>query len=135
MAVRRDTGEKITLPRASAVEKLRNLLDDIQRNLLQKASDDMKNHTVLLKDWSQFAVNLDKKNMILAPFCGDTSCEDRIKAESARDEDAEPGAPSMGAKSLCIPLEQPAPIQASDKCVHPACTRKPQFYTLFGRSY
>lgn len=50
-------------------------------------------------------------------------------------ETAEPGAPAMGAKSLCIPLEQPTSIQSTDKCIHPACSRKPKFYTLFGRSY
>jgi bifunctional glutamyl/prolyl-tRNA synthetase len=137
VAVRRDTGEKVTLPRDTAAQELSNLLDEIQNNLLQIATNDLKSHTVLLKDWSQFATNLDKKNMILVPFCGDSSCEDKIKAESARDdgEAAEPGAPSMGAKSLCIPLEQPAPIGSGDKCIHPDCKRKPLFYTLFGRSY
>jgi bifunctional glutamyl/prolyl-tRNA synthetase len=137
VAVRRDTGEKVTLPRDTAAQELSNLLNKIQNNLLQIATNDLKSHTVLLKDWSQFATNLDKKNMILVPFCGDSSCEDKIKAESARDdgEAAEPGAPSMGAKSLCIPLEQPAPIGSGDKCIHPDCKRKPLFYTLFGRSY
>jgi bifunctional glutamyl/prolyl-tRNA synthetase len=137
VAVRRDTGEKVTLPRDAAAQKLSNLLDEIQNNLLQIATNDLKSHTVLLKDWSQFATNLDKKNMILVPFCGDSTCEDKIKAESARDdgEAAEPGAPSMGAKSLCIPLDQPAPIGSGDKCIHPDCKRKPLFYTLFGRSY
>jgi len=135
VAVRRDTGEKITIPRSNAVEKLTQLLDEIHGNLLQKATNDLTSHTILLKDWSQFSNNLDKKNIILAPFCGDGSCEDKIKADSARNEDVEPGEPSMGAKSLCIPLEQPAPIQGSDKCIHPDCKRKPQFYTLFGRSY
>lgn len=51
------------------------------------------------------------------------------------DEDAEPGAPAMGAKSLCIPFDQPAPITAADKCIHPGCTNAPKYYTLFGRSY
>lgn len=50
-------------------------------------------------------------------------------------EAAEQGAPSMGAKTLCIPLEQPAAIKESDRCIHPDCRKKPQFYTLFGRSY
>ncbi|KAH0810644.1 hypothetical protein GEV33_012149 [Tenebrio molitor] len=86
VAVRRDTGEKVTLPRDTAAQELSNLLDEIQNNLLQIATNDLKSHTVLLKDWSQFATNLDKKNMILVPFCGDSSCEDKIKAESARDD-------------------------------------------------
>jgi hypothetical protein len=32
-------------------------------------------------------------------------------------EAAEPGAPAMGAKGLCIPFDQPAKITASDKCI------------------
>lgn len=41
----------------------------------------------------------------------------------------------MGAKSLCIPLEQPAAITTDTKCIHPECNRKPLYYGLFGRSY
>jgi len=63
------------------------------------------------------------------------ACEDEIKELSKRDESLEPGAPSMGAKSLCIPFSQPAQIQAGDKCIKPGCCNKPQFYTMFGRSY
>lgn len=51
------------------------------------------------------------------------------------DSEADSGAPSMGAKSLCIPFEQPAQIQAADKCIMPNCSGKPLNYTLFGRSY
>lgn len=92
----------------------------------------------MLKNWSQFCPELEKKNIILAPFCGDVACEEKIKADSARDDDAaaaDPGAPSMGAKSLCTPFDQPATITSSDRCIHPQCNRTPQFYTLFGRSY
>nr|CAH7725356.1 unnamed protein product [Callosobruchus chinensis] len=137
VAVRRDTGEKITLPRNGAAQKLKELLEAIHKNMLMKATHDLESHKILLKNWSDFTPNLDKKNIILAPFCGDENCEDKIKADSARDntDAVEPGAPSMGAKSLCIPLDQPAPITSNDKCIHPDCKRKPLFYTLFGRSY
>ncbi|CAG9764840.1 unnamed protein product [Ceutorhynchus assimilis] len=135
VAVRRDTGEKITLPRAQAVAKIQELLQDIHDNMYKKALNDLETHKVLLTDWSLFAKNLDQKKIILAPFCGNVDCEDKIKADSVREEDAEPGAPSMGAKALCIPLTQPAEIKSSDKCIHPACTRAPKYYTLFGRSY
>ncbi|KAL1500993.1 hypothetical protein ABEB36_006400 [Hypothenemus hampei] len=135
VAVRRDTGEKIVFPNSSAEQRVQELLNDIQNSLFNKALVDLNSHKVLLKDWSNFASNLDLKNIILAPFCGEIECEDRIKADSARGEDAEPGAPSMGAKSLCIPLDQPAAIQSNDKCIHPSCKNAPQYYTLFGRSY
>jgi hypothetical protein len=52
-----------------------------------------------------------------------------------RDVVVEEGAPAMGAKSLCIPFKQPGEIKDNMKCVHPDCKKKPQFYTLFGRSY
>ena len=47
----------------------------------------------------------------------------------------EEGAPAMGAKSLCIPFEQPKLITKDTKCIKPNCCKPPAFYTLFGRSY
>lgn len=49
-------------------------------------------------------------------------------------EAADGQTPAMGAKALCIPFDQPkVPLPA--KCIHPACSSKPKFFTLFGRSY
>lgn len=70
----------------------------------------------------------------MSPFCGGKQCEEKIKKDSARDAVVEEGAPAMGAKSLCIPLEQPKEI-TNQKCFHPQCGQKAQYYTLFGRSY
>ena len=42
----------------------------------------------------------------------------------------------MGAKSLCIPFDLPKrapPLEGVADCVH--CVKKPEAYTLFGRSY
>ncbi|KAG8233213.1 hypothetical protein J437_LFUL013267 [Ladona fulva] len=139
VAVRRDTGEKITLKRDdSTPTQISSLLTDIQASLLKRATDDLEKHKVVCKNWSEFCKHLENKNIILSPFCGDMECEDKIKQNSARDEtgaEAEPGAPSMGAKSLCIPFDQPQPITPEDKCINPACSLAPNFYTLFGRSY
>ena len=52
-----------------------------------------------------------------------------------RDQDLEAGAPSMGAKSLCIPFDQPMELTADTKCVYPECDQPAKYYTLFGRSY
>ncbi len=41
----------------------------------------------------------------------------------------------MGAKSLCIPFDQPKKLVAGQKCVRPGCDGIAKFYTLFGRSY
>lgn len=136
VAVRRDNGEKMTIARAEVTKKVPELLETIQKAMYDRAAVDMKSHIKVTKVWAEFTKFLDAKNIIMSPFCGAIECEERVKADSARDDtEAEAGAPAMGAKSLCIPFEQPASLEAADKCIHPKCTTKPQFYTLFGRSY
>lgn len=136
VAVRRDTAEKLTIARGGAVKEIPQLLDTIQANMLLKATKDLNDHMKITKEWKELTNFLDTKNIILAPFCGEIPCEEKIKADSAReDTEGDAQGPAMGAKSLCIPFEQPAPILASDKCIHPDCKGKPKFYTLFGRSY
>ncbi|CAG9836293.1 unnamed protein product, partial [Diabrotica balteata] len=82
VVVRRDTGEKIIISRADAATKIGAILEDVHENLYKKACDDLNIHKVLIKDWSQFCPSLDKRNVILAPFCGEIQCEDKIKADS-----------------------------------------------------
>lgn len=44
----------------------------------------------------------------------------------------------MGAKSLCVPFEQPKgddKLKPNELCLHPACGKPAGSYTLFGRSY
>lgn len=137
VAVRRDTGEKATLKTSNIGADIPRLLDEIQEVLYQRAKTDLDKHLTVTHDWSEFCRMLEKKCIIQAPFCGEMPCEDKIKGESAKDaaEKAEEGAPSMGAKSLCIPFKQPGDIKEGMKCINPACSKKPKFYTLFGRSY
>ncbi|KAH9378226.1 hypothetical protein HPB48_011246 [Haemaphysalis longicornis] len=136
VAVRRDTGEKITYSTASAVGDIKALLETIQKAMFDRAKADQLKFQAVTKSWDVFLQKLEEKCVLMSPFCGDMDCEDEIKKNSAKDSgEAEPGAPAMGAKSLCIPFEQPAKIEAGDKCINPACSRKPTCYTMFGRSY
>lgn len=44
----------------------------------------------------------------------------------------------MGAKSLCVPFEQPKgdeKLSSSEQCIHPDCGQLARSFTLFGRSY
>lgn len=80
---------------------------------------------------------MNKKNVILAPWCGVTECEEDIKESSAKRDDGEEfeeddKAPSMGAKSLCIPFDQPI-LSDGQKCIK--CERTAVNYCMFGRSY
>jgi len=51
-----------------------------------------------------------------------------------RDQDVEPGAPSMGAKSLCIPFKPLKQLEKGALCVC-GCGTPAKAYCLFGRSY
>jgi len=84
VAVRRDDGTKTTVPLESASNQIRSLLDQVQTSLLARAEKDLKEHTKLVENWTDFSSTLDAKNIILAPFCERIVCEDNIKRESTR---------------------------------------------------
>ncbi|XP_062828337.1 bifunctional glutamate/proline--tRNA ligase isoform X5 [Anolis carolinensis] len=133
VAVRRDTGEKMTFAENEAVDQLRRILEEIHTNLYNRAAEDLKSHMVVANTMEEFQKELDSGKIVQIPFCGEIECEDWIKKTTARDQDLEPGAPSMGAKSLCIPFNPLRQLQNGAKCV---CGKNPaKFYTLFGRSY
>ncbi|XP_062427786.1 bifunctional glutamate/proline--tRNA ligase isoform X5 [Rhea pennata] len=133
VAVRRDTGQKLTFSEREAEDKLKQILEEIHANLYNRASEDLKSHMVVANTMEDFQKELDSGKIVQIPFCGETECEDWIKKTTARDQDLEPGAPSMGAKSLCIPFQPLSELQCGAKCV---CSKNPaKFYTLFGRSY
>ncbi|NXC50694.1 SYEP ligase, partial [Penelope pileata] len=133
VAVRRDTGQKLTFSESEAEDKLKQILEEIQANLYNRASEDLRSHMVVADTMEDFQKELDSGKIVQIPFCGEIECEDWIKKTTARDQDLEPGAPSMGAKSLCIPFQPLHELQSGAKCV---CGKNPaKFYTLFGRSY
>uniref|UniRef100_A0A8C8SGV3 Bifunctional glutamate/proline--tRNA ligase n=1 Tax=Pelusios castaneus TaxID=367368 RepID=A0A8C8SGV3_9SAUR len=133
VAVRRDTGEKLTFAEHEAEDKLIRILEEIHANLYNRASEDLKNHMVVANTMEDFQKELESGKIVQIPFCGEIECEDWIKKTTARDQDLEPGAPSMGAKSLCIPFKPLCELQCGVQCV---CGKNPaKFYTLFGRSY
>ncbi|XP_036787948.2 bifunctional glutamate/proline--tRNA ligase isoform X4 [Manis pentadactyla] len=133
VAVRRDTGEKLTVAENEAETKLQAILEDIHVNLFTRASEDLKTHMVVANSMEDFQKVLDSGKIAQIPFCGEIDCEDWIKKTTARDRDLEPGAPSMGAKSLCIPFKPLCELQPGARCI---CGKNPaKYYTLFGRSY
>jgi len=135
VVVRRDTKEKITMRKCGMEDDVPALLDTIQSSMFARARSELADHLRIVENFPDFLKGLDENCLLQAPFCGEEPCEDEIKELSKKDADLEPGAPSMGAKSLCIPFTQPAQLKPGMKCVRPGCTAEPQFYTLFGRSY
>ncbi len=86
---------------------------------------------------------LDRKHIVMAPWCEFVECEEGIKertgpqaadlADKTEEEKEEvEKALSGSAKSLCVPFEQ-SPLPEGTKCF--ACDRDARVRCLFGRSY
>jgi prolyl-tRNA synthetase len=136
---RRDTGAKDKIPIAELAARVPALLDAVQADLFARADEALRAHVKRVTEWSAFVPLLNEKNVILMPHCLSEGCEDQVKELSARkdaDDDTpeDARAPSMGAKSLCIPFEQPEGIvKGETKCTNPHCEKKAEAWCLFGR--
>jgi prolyl-tRNA synthetase len=132
---------KSTIPIPELATAVPALLETIQKDLLKRATDEFDSHRKIITSWDEFTASLNKKNLNVIPFCLTEECEDQIKDMSARKAAEDSGeaedakAPSMGAKSLCIPFEQPSPIEKGTKCLNPQCNRLAEKWCMFGRSY
>ena len=122
-------------------KEVTGLLETIQADLYRAADQKFKSHVKQITNWDDFVPALNAKNVCLIPFCLQEKCEDEIKELSARkevgDETPEDAkAPSMGAKSLCIPFEQPKGIvKGETKCTNPNCVKMAEKWCLFGREF
>ncbi|CDO91902.1 unnamed protein product [Kluyveromyces dobzhanskii CBS 2104] len=135
--VRRNDGKKIVVSISDLENRIPEILEEMQADLFNKAKELFDTHRVIVDEWEGFVPALNKKNVILSPWCGVEECEEDIKSASAKKDDGEEfevddKSPSMGAKSLCIPFKQPT-LKPGQKCVK--CTRLAQHYCMFGRSY
>jgi len=89
----------------------------------------------------QLVSTLNRKCACLVAWCERTECEEDIKERSAKQAEdpnvpVDEKAPSAGAKSLCIPFEQPTEnpiVDGVTKCI--ACGEHAKRFALFGRSY
>ncbi|KAI8911957.1 hypothetical protein DFJ77DRAFT_83785 [Powellomyces hirtus] len=139
-AVVRHNGTSQNISLATLVPDLTTLLDTIQSSMFAKAKQQRDAQTVRLETWDKFVESLNNKCLVLAPWCERVVCEDAVKENSARPdpantEEVDDKAPSMGAKTLCIPFTQPEDgvKPGVTKCF--ACEEKAKSYTLWGRSY
>ncbi|KAJ1915503.1 hypothetical protein H4219_004285 [Mycoemilia scoparia] len=140
VAVRRDKLTKSFIPVSELAQQVSSLLDTIHNDMLAKATAEFAANRKLIQKWEDFVPALNNKAICVIPWCNREACEDEIKTRSANEttlgQPEDSRAPSMGAKSLCIPYDQSAypPIKAGEtKCVQ--CGKDAECYALFGRSY
>mmetsp|Transcript_35860 Transcript_35860/g.143310 ORF Transcript_35860/g.143310 Transcript_35860/m.143310 type:complete len:461 (+) Transcript_35860:465-1847(+) len=150
LCVRRDTGQKIELNRATAVADLRQVLEEMQESLLARAREELYSKIQRVSNWEEFMSTLNSKKLCLCPWCKNASCEENVKSRSKKESensefnvqaaDGEGESLSGTAKSLCIPfsaeldaLGTSGPSLQEEKCF--ACDEFAEVLVLFGRSY
>ncbi|AEI50500.1 proline--tRNA ligase [Runella slithyformis] len=115
---RRDTKEKMTVQLEGIVDRIEALLEDIQRNIYDKALAFRTANTHRVDDYAEFKQVLDEKGgFILAHWDGTPETEERIKEETK-------------ATIRCIPYNAP---EEEGKCIltgRPSTKR-----VLFARAY
>ncbi|KAJ5938915.1 proline--tRNA ligase [Penicillium verhagenii] len=141
-AARRDVpgkDGKSSIPIPELATAVPALLETIHKDLYTRAEATFAAHRKQITNWDEFVPELNKKNLLIVPSCLTEECEDQIKDMSARKAEEDSGeaedskAPSMGAKSLCIPFEQPAGELGA--CINPKCQKPAEKWCMFGRSY
>jgi prolyl-tRNA synthetase len=81
--VRRDSREKAFTPLAGVPARVRELLDAIQRNLLERARKFVADNTTRVSSWDEFRqVMAGRRGFLVAAWCGDAACEAKIKEET-----------------------------------------------------
>mgnify|MGYP000143435544 FL=1 len=115
---RRDTREKYTVSFEELADKVKELLDTIQHDMLERARAHRESHTYVAKNYEEFGEIINSKpGFIKAMWCGDRACEDKIKED-------------FQATSRCMPFEQE---QLSDVCV--CCGKPAKKMVYWGRAY
>lgn len=109
---------KESLPIASLPQAIPGLLDEFQAFLLQRATDFRDSRTATVDDWNAFAEAV-SSGWARAFHCGEASCEDDIKAETA-------------ATPRCVPLEAD---EEFGPCVRCSATATYGKRVIFGRAY
>jgi prolyl-tRNA synthetase len=80
--MRRDKLEKETISCDGIEEYVKNLLEDIQQNIYQKALDNRKSRMVSVETYDEFKEKIEEGYFVMAHWDGTPETEDRIKTET-----------------------------------------------------
>ena len=138
--VRRDTKEKFfSVSLATFINRIKKELTEMQSRMLETARAKQKERTVVVLKWENFVPTLNKRCMLLCPWCDHEECELDIKKISKEEAEEIKGDEFMltaAAKTLCIPHDQEmAGMDLPTKCINERCKNEASVWCLFGRSY
>ena len=115
--MRRDTLEKHSAPLEGIEEYVKNLLEEIQQNIFDKALRQRESMTYKVDTWDEFKEQIEKGGFLLAHWDGTTETEEKIKEETK-------------ATIRCIPMDS---VEEEGRCIY---TGKPsKRRVIFARNY
>ena len=115
---RRDTREKTEVALSELEAKVGELLETIQREMLERARAHRDAHTYTARNMEEFRkLFREKSGFVKAMWCGCRECEDAIKEE-------------LSVTSRCMPFEQE---RLADTCV--CCGKPAKKMVYWGRAY
>jgi prolyl-tRNA synthetase len=83
LLARRDTREKVAVPMPELVARVRDLLDEVQRQLFDRAVAFREAHTHRVSTYDEFKQALEgRPGFVIAAWCGTAECEAQIKADT-----------------------------------------------------
>jgi prolyl-tRNA synthetase len=101
---RRDTRQKAGVPMDGLAGRVRDMLDDIQRSLFDRAVAFRDEHTQRVNSYAAFKEAMEgRPGFVIAAWCGSRDCEAQIKAETQ-------------ATIRNMPLSGPVPTDACVRC-------------------
>jgi prolyl-tRNA synthetase len=119
MVARRDTLNKVLLDNDNIKDELLAMLDDINKNLYERAKALMLSHIHKVEKFEELKEVIAKGGIARSPWCGKRECEDKVKEET-------------GAKATNMPFDA-QDYAVGKKCVY--CGNTAHFVVDFARSY
>ncbi|MBU4298768.1 proline--tRNA ligase [Patescibacteria group bacterium] len=115
---RRDTGQKISISLESLENEVKEILEAIQKNLLERSRKFLKENTKDVSDYRDFKEIMKKeKGFIKAFWCQNPKCEAKIKEETK-------------ATVRVLPFDAP---EEKGKCIY--CQETAEKKWIFGQAY
>ena len=115
ICARRDTLEKSEVSLENAVESVKELLNTVQKDMLENARKRRDERIVYADDMQGILAGVDAGNFVKAGWCGCRACEDKIKEET-------------GATARVY-----AEGESAEKCA--VCGNKAEHLIIYARAY
>jgi prolyl-tRNA synthetase len=113
LLARRDTRQKLGVPMDGLTSRVRALLDEIQKSLLDRALQFREEHTQRADDYATFKTMLDgRPGFVISPWCGSAECEAQIKADTQATIRNMPIDGAAPAGKTCVRCDNPAVAEA-----------------------